>query len=92
MTTLSGAKGQDPQVRGHWCVGEWQLPQGSTTAMTRVFCQSIANLSSCHISRARCTDMAFSRPLLPIKDKHTLVWDSTQATTPAKLTALSAKP
>lgn len=68
-------------------------PQGSTTAMIRTLVsQSIANSSSCHISRGRCTDVAFSRPLLPIKHKHAPVWDSTQATTLAKLIVLSAKP
>lgn len=53
--------------------------------------KSITSSSSCHISKACHTDLAFSRPLLPIKHKHAPVWHLTQATTQAKLTALSAK-
>lgn len=77
-----------PHVQGAYSSS---LEASTPAAQFTCAAKSITSSSSCHISKAHRTDVAFSRPLLPIKHKHTSVWRPTQATTQTKLTALSAR-
>lgn len=80
----------------HSCTrrGPQQLPaEQCPTSTIHVPCQEHPQLKLLphQQSPLHITDVALSRPLLPIKHKYTPVWHPIQATTQPKLTALSVK-